>query len=94
MATTRSARGVMVDFDLLKIKEQMAATPKATPVRERENFIDQRFKRRLNRAKVAAEAAAIDAVEEASSEAEVSASVDESVTQSTPTTKPRINKDK
>ena len=49
--TVRSARGVTVDFDLLKIKEQMSATPKAAPVQARENFIDQRFKRRLNKIK-------------------------------------------
>jgi hypothetical protein len=47
---TRSAKGAIVDFDLLKIKEQMAATPKAAPVKARENFIDQRFKRRIKKA--------------------------------------------
>lgn len=47
----RSARGEMVDFDLLKIKQQIAATPKSAPVQARENFIDQRFKRRLKRSK-------------------------------------------
>lgn len=46
---TRSARGDFVDFDLLKIKEQMAATPKPVPVKARENFIDQRFKRRIKK---------------------------------------------
>lgn len=47
----RSAKGELVDFDLLKIKQQMSATPKSAPVQARENFIDQRFKRRLKRSK-------------------------------------------
>lgn len=44
-----SARGERVDFDLLKIKQQIAAAPKTTTVKAREDFIDQKFKRRLNR---------------------------------------------
>lgn len=46
---TRSARGVVVDFDLLKIKQQIATAPKTTDVKARESFIDQKFKRRLKR---------------------------------------------
>lgn len=46
---TRSARGVVVDFDLLKIKQQIATAPKTTDVKARETFIDQKFKRRLKR---------------------------------------------
>lgn len=49
----RSAKGELVDFDLLKIKQQMASAPKAPEVKARENFIDQRQKRRLNRIKLA-----------------------------------------
>lgn len=45
----RSARGVPVDFDLLRIKQQMETAPKTTDVAARENFIDQKFKRRLKR---------------------------------------------
>lgn len=45
----RSARGSLVDFDLIRIKQQMESTPKQAPVQARENFIDQRAKRRLNR---------------------------------------------
>lgn len=45
----KSARGVLVDFDLLKIKQQMASAPKTTDVQAREDFIDQKFKRRLKR---------------------------------------------
>jgi ribosomal protein S17 len=44
-----SARGERVDFDLMKIKQQIAAAPKAVTVKAREDFIDQKFKRRLNR---------------------------------------------
>ncbi len=46
---TRSARGTVVDFDLLKIKQQMATAPKTTDVKARESFIDQKFKRRLKK---------------------------------------------
>jgi hypothetical protein len=45
----RSARGEKVDFDLLKIKQQIASAPKTTDVKARENFIDQKFKRRLKK---------------------------------------------
>jgi len=46
----RSARGEKVNFDLLKIKQQISAAPKTTDVAARENFIDGKFKRRLKRA--------------------------------------------
>lgn len=46
----KSARGVEVNFDLIKIKQQIASAPKTTDVRARENFIDQKLKRRLKRA--------------------------------------------
>ncbi len=45
----RSARGQVVDFDLLRIKEQMSSAPKTTTVQAREDFIDQKFKRRIKR---------------------------------------------
>ena len=45
----KSARGQVVDFDLLKIKQQIASAPKPTQVQVREDFIDQKFKRRLKR---------------------------------------------
>lgn len=47
----RSARGALVDFDLLRLKQQMAAAPKTTTVQAREDFIDQKFKRRLKKMK-------------------------------------------
>ena len=49
MAKVRSARGEMVDFDLLKIKEQIASSPKPTEVKQRENFIDKKLRRRLKK---------------------------------------------
>ena len=45
----RSAKGLKVDFDVLKIKEQIASAPKPTTVQAREDFIDKKFKRRLKR---------------------------------------------
>lgn len=47
--TVKSARGADVNFDLLKIKEQIASAPKPTQVKAREDFIDQKFKRRLKK---------------------------------------------
>ena len=55
----RSARGVVVDFDLLKIKQQIASAPKPAQVQVREDFIDQKFKRRLKRLNTEAAAAAV-----------------------------------
>jgi len=48
---TCSAKGENVDFDMLRIKEQMAKAPKSTTVKAREDFVDQKFKRRLKRLK-------------------------------------------
>jgi len=49
MRSVRSAKGETVDFDLIKIKEQMAGAPKSVEVIARERFIDQKLKRRLKR---------------------------------------------
>lgn len=38
----RSARGAAVDFDLLKIKEQLAAQPAPVSVADRREYIDVR----------------------------------------------------
>lgn len=46
---TRSAKGVLVDFDLLKIKQQIASAPKPVVVQARETFIDNKFKRQLKK---------------------------------------------
>lgn len=45
----KSARGVSVNFDLLKIKQQIATTPKTTVVQAREEFIDKKFSRRVKK---------------------------------------------
>lgn len=45
----RSARGEIVDFDLLRIKENLATSPKGQTVKAREDFIDNKFKRRMRR---------------------------------------------
>jgi len=46
----RSARGAIVDFDLMKIKQQMASAPTPLEVKTRQNFIENRLKRRLKKA--------------------------------------------
>jgi len=48
---TRSAKGEIIDFDLLKIKAQIASTPKTTDVKKREDFIDRKLRRRVKRIK-------------------------------------------
>lgn len=45
----RSMRGVEVDFDLMEIKAQIASAPKPVEVKEREDFVDRRLRRRLKR---------------------------------------------
>lgn len=47
----RSAKGQPVNFDMLKIKQQIASAPKPATVKAREDFIDQKFKRRLKKLK-------------------------------------------
>ena len=44
----RSARGVLVDFDLLKVKQQIAESP-AVDVTAREDFVERRLRRRTRR---------------------------------------------
>lgn len=51
MAKTRSAKGETVDFDLLRIKGQIAQKPKTQQVVAREKFIDKKLHRRLKNAK-------------------------------------------
>lgn len=45
-----SAKGLIVDFDLLQIKEQMAKQPRTATVQARENFVDRKFRRRMKQA--------------------------------------------
>lgn len=64
MKSVKSARGQTVDFDLLKIKQQIAAAPKTVEVKNRENFIEQRNKRRLKKMAKAVTAAVKEVVVE------------------------------
>lgn len=47
----KSARGVTVDFDLLRIKEQISAEPAPLDVTARQKHIDSRVRRRLRNTK-------------------------------------------
>lgn len=47
----RSARGIEVDFDLLKIKQQIAESPTVN-VANREAFVEKRLRRRPKRSVV------------------------------------------
>lgn len=47
--SVRSARGASVDFDLLKIKQQISTAPQPQAVAAREDFIDQKFKRKIKK---------------------------------------------
>lgn len=43
----RTALGQIVDFDLIKLKQQLAESPAPTEVKARENFVEKRLKRKL-----------------------------------------------
>lgn len=45
----RSARGTQVDFDLVLIKQQIAASAAPTNVQAREDFIENKIRRRPSR---------------------------------------------
>jgi hypothetical protein len=45
----RSARGEMIDFDLLLIKQQLASVPAIQDVNARQDFIDRKLRRRLRK---------------------------------------------
>lgn len=49
MSQGRSARGEIVDFDLLKIKQQIASAPPSTDVTRRKDFIENRLRRRTKK---------------------------------------------
>jgi len=53
----RTAKGQIIDFDLLKIKEQMENAPAPANVQARQDFIDQKMRRRVKRVKEQLEAA-------------------------------------
>jgi hypothetical protein len=45
----RSAKGEVLDFDLLLLKQQLQVAPAPTEVKVREDFIDKRMGRRTKR---------------------------------------------
>lgn len=53
MPKTRSAKGEMVDFDLLKIRQKLSAQPVTLDVKAREDFIDKKLRRRMRKIKTA-----------------------------------------
>lgn len=55
----RSARGIEVDFDLLKIKQQIAESPNVN-VTPRTEFVEKRLRRRTKRSVVPAPVAKVD----------------------------------
>jgi hypothetical protein len=51
MKKIRSARGTVVDFDLMKIKESIGSQPAPTDVAARQHHIDARLRRRMRNMK-------------------------------------------
>lgn len=51
MTKTRSAKGQIVDFDLLKIRQKLTAQPVTLDVKAREDFIDKKLRRRMRKVK-------------------------------------------
>ena len=52
MKKVRSAKGEYVDFDLIKIKEQMASDPAPLDVRARQEHIDSKLRRRMRKVSI------------------------------------------
>lgn len=46
----RTARGRKIDFDLLKVKAQIANVQKPIEVQKREEFVERRLRRKLKKA--------------------------------------------
>lgn len=72
MPRVKSAKGKVIDFDLLKIKRQIAEKPISIDVKARQTFIDQKARRRLRKLTQKAAAASIDVVSEALAAVETS----------------------
>lgn len=51
MSKQRSAKGEIVDFDLMKIKQEIGTAQKPIKVQAREEFIERKLRRRLRKAK-------------------------------------------
>lgn len=49
MPRVKSAKGKVIDFDLLKIKRGLAGKPVSIDVKARQAFIDQKARRRLRK---------------------------------------------
>lgn len=49
MAKARSVRGEMVDFDLIRMKQQMATATPPLNVKQRQEFIEKRMRRRVRK---------------------------------------------
>ena len=49
MSKGKSAKGEIVDFDLLKIKQQIASAPPSSDVARRQDFIENRLRRRTKK---------------------------------------------
>lgn len=47
----RTAKGVVIDFDLLKIKQKLVEGPKPQSVQARQDFIDSKLRRRMKKVK-------------------------------------------
>lgn len=47
----RTAKGQVIDFDLLRIKQQLGDAPTPANVQARQDFIDQKMRRRVKRVK-------------------------------------------
>jgi len=45
----KSARGEIIDLDLFRIKEQIASMPAPVDVKQRQDFIERRLRRRLKK---------------------------------------------
>jgi hypothetical protein len=56
----RSARGELVDLDLIKIKQEIASAPKPVNVTAREEFIDKKIRRKIKRKKGLPDIPAVD----------------------------------
>lgn len=83
----RSARGNLVDFDLLAIKQQLAMTPTAVGVDQRRKFVDEKDGIRVKSDKVNTEAKMSAALAMAFEAVEASASAAEEIEQTLPVQK-------
>ena len=94
MTKIRSARGEMVDIDIMRIKQQIASGPEPSIVKDRRESIDRKMKRRIKKTVVPGpivipvlQPVVLDTPAEEI--VELVADTDEIVVQSTPVTKPK-----